>query len=185
MDNAEMPMRAGYKRVAVFAAILLAACVGGLIAWSSTSQQSLLDAARLAEETSPPVVRKKDILHQWISASKADTENAWLALIEYYPQKKNYVRRAYQQLARLYLREGDDVRALDTCHRLATFDPDDKELRVFGLAGECVALARLKRTAEFETLYRTLEPNLGSLKDEQLRNELSAITKRDKRTRKP
>lgn len=181
MDTAEMPSRWAFRRTALPAALLVAVCVGGLIAFLATSQPLLLDGSQLAEETSPPVAREKTVLLQWISATKADTESDWLALIEYYPQKKNYVRRAYQQLARLYLREGEDVRALATCHHLATLDPDDKELRVFGLAGQCIALARLKRTAEFKTLYRTLKPNLASLKDEQLQEELGAITKLSKR----
>ncbi len=177
MDTAEIPSRRAFKRTALATALLLAVCIGGLIAWFTTSQPLMLDGAQLAAGTSPPVAKEENVLLQWISATKADTQSAWLALIEYYPQKKNYVRRAQQQLARLYLREGDDVRALAACHRLATLDPDDKELQAFGLAGECVALARLKRTAEFKTLYRTLKPNLASLKDEQLREELLAITK--------
>ncbi|MBN2294567.1 MAG: serine/threonine protein kinase [Pirellulales bacterium] len=184
MDTAEMPASRDYKRAALPVALLLATSVGALIAWPFTTQEPLIDKSQIARDAGPPVEREKTVLLQWIAATKSDTENAWLALIKYYPQKKNYVRRAYQQLARLYLREGDDVRALEICHYLATFDPDDKELQVFGLAGECIALARLKRTDEFKALYKSLKPNLGSLKDEQLSNELSAITKRSKRERK-
>ena len=177
MDVAEIPAGRDFKRIALPAALVAAVCIGGLIAWFATLQPPLLDAAQLAAESIPPVAREDTVLLQWISATKSDTEDAWLALIEYYPQKKNYVRRAYQQLARLYLNEGDDVSALDTCRRLANLDPDDNEMQTFGLAGQCVALARLKRTEEFKSLYQTLIPKLAQLKDEQLRKELSAATK--------
>ena len=167
MDASQNPKRSRFKRMALPMAALLTFMIGGLIAWFATSRPPLLDSSHFAQNAVPLVDRKKTVLRQWISATKADTESAWQALIEYYPEKKNYTRRARQQLARLYLREGDDLRALETFHHITKSDPYDKELQAFGLAGECIALARLGRTAEYTVRFRLLKPNLSNLKDKQ------------------
>ena len=183
MDAAQSSKRSRFRRMALPVAALLVFMTGGLIAWFATSRPPLLDGSRLAQKDTPPVACEKTVLLQWITATKADTPIAWQALIEYYPERKNYVRRARQQMARLYLREGDDLSALTTFRYIADSDPHDKELQAFGLAGECIALARLGRTAEYAARFKVLEPNLSSLKDNHLQRELLAMAKSRKKTK--
>ena len=179
MDAEQAAGRPWHKILLPLTAILFAFTAGGLIAWFSTSAAPLLGEAGLLHDGPPTTTaREKTVLMQWISATKADTEGGWQAVIDYYPEKKNYVRRARQQLARLYLRKGDDRRALAVFQTIAASDPHDKELQTFGLAGECIALIRLGRTEQYNAAFNKLKPDLANLKDAQLQKELLAITRR-------
>lgn len=177
MDDSQRPSRFRLSRTVFAAAAVLAFLCGGAISWFAAQPADILASGLAAAVTQPPFPRQETVLLQWIAAVKADSEAAWLAVIEYYPEKKNYVRRAQQQLARFYLREDDDVRALDAFRRLADADPADKELQAFGQVGQCIVLSRLGKKEEFAALYKTLEPNLPNLKDEQLVRQLRAAAK--------
>ncbi len=177
MDGSQKTGRFRLSQAMIASTALAAFLLGGIISWFAAAPADILEGGLAAQEALPPVPREETVLMQWIAAVKADSEGAWLALVEYYPEKKNYVRRAQQQLARLYLREGDDVRALEAFRRLADADPADRELQAFGQAGECIVLSRLGKKKEFNSLYKTLEPNLPNLKDEQLARQLRAAAK--------
>ena len=51
------------------------------------------------------IPRQKTALAQYYCASQIGTEEAWQSVLEYFPEKESVVRRAKQQLARIYLRE--------------------------------------------------------------------------------
>lgn len=117
-----------------FAAALAAAgLVGGGLALATRPAGLLADA-----EKGPP--EKADVLRQILHAKQVDTEGAWRAVAERFPDEQPYYHNlADQNLVSLYLRR-DPPRveeALRICRRLAALE-DEQEFRLFGLAGVVV-----------------------------------------------
>jgi serine/threonine-protein kinase len=122
------------------AAGLTGACVlGGALAWCFMVPQSLLAEAKAAP---PAIPQQKTVLAQWYYACQLGSdEAAWQSVIKYFPEKRNITLRAQQQLALIYLREGELDRAMVIFEKLANLGNDEAELRAFGLAGECGVLS--------------------------------------------
>ena len=79
---------------------------------------------------------RRRALRQYYCASQLGTEEAWRSVLEYFPEKESVVRRAKQQLARIYLRTRDDARAMAIFEEFAAATDADKEFRAYGLAGK-------------------------------------------------
>jgi serine/threonine-protein kinase len=125
-------------RALLAAGILSAFLLGVLGAWFFAVPSSLLADAKKA----PPVIPKqRTVLGQWYLASQLDTVAAWQSVIDYFPEKRDITLRAQQQLALIYLREGDLDRAMTIFEKLANRGDDEVELRAFGLAGKYGALS--------------------------------------------
>ena len=79
-------------------------------------------------------------------------------MIDYFPEKEYFARRAEQQLARIYLREGDFDRAMAIFEKLAALGDDEPELRAFGLAGKCGVLSLRGQYRESAAVLEQLWP---------------------------
>jgi len=82
--------------------------------------------------------------------------------------------RAEQQLARLYLYRLDYEDALKIFNVLAELGDNDAELKAFGLAGKCVALARLKRYQDSEAAANEYQKNADNLRDPAMKKAVEA-----------
>jgi eukaryotic-like serine/threonine-protein kinase len=122
-------LRWGRSVLAALAALL----IGGLLAAATRPASLLADAAK-----GPP--EKPNVFHQLLRTKRVDTENAWQAVAERFPDEEPYYHNlADLNLVNLYLRRDppryDD--ALRICRRLAALE-DEQEFRLFGLAGVVV-----------------------------------------------
>jgi eukaryotic-like serine/threonine-protein kinase len=138
----------------LIAVILLGLVVGGGVAWYTRS--TLLGAV---DPSRSHVLQQESALSQYLYASTANTEEAWLAIAEHWPDNPFYILLAKQQLARLYLlKKGDDERAYQLFDELANLDPVEKKFRAFGLAGKCVVLSHRGEHAASAELLAELMP---------------------------
>jgi serine/threonine-protein kinase len=153
--------------------LLAALLIGAGLAWRLTRPAALLADA---ETTLPQVERQSSAQMQYVHASRLGTEAAWRAVIDNFADKENYVRRAKQQLARMYLQTGEYNRALAAFRELADLNPRQDELRAFGLAGQAIVLARQNKHDQSTALMTDLQPLRDELKDEQLLSELNPLT---------
>ena len=91
-----------------------------------------------AKSNPPDFKRYPTVAQQWYYASKYGTESAWKSIEKYYAENGYYVDRANQQLAILYLKEGNYEEAMDIFEKFTYRGESDRELRAFGLAGQSV-----------------------------------------------
>ena len=108
---------------------------------------------------------------QYFCASQIGTEEAWQSVLEYFPEKESVVRRAKQQLARIYLLRNDD-RAMAIFDELAASADADKEYRAWGLAGKIGVLSLQGKYGESAEVLDELWPIRGELRDEQMKKLL-------------
>ena len=103
-------------------------------AWFTLRQEPLLAVSRTGHVR---LQQQATAVAQFYCASQIGTEEAWRSVLEYFPEKESVVRRAKQQLARIYFfREGDYDRALAIFDEFAASTDADKEYRAWGLAGK-------------------------------------------------
>jgi serine/threonine-protein kinase len=170
--------RRGRRFAALLALGLLSAlALGAGAAWILVRDRPLLG---------PPaggmlrVPRQQSALRQWYYASQLGTEEAWRAVIEYFPEKEYLVHRAQQQLARIYLRERDYERAMAIFDDLAGASDSDKEFRAFGLAGKCGLLTLQGRNRESAEVLDELWPIHQELRDTQMRKMLEYVMRENR-----
>lgn len=154
----------------------LSFAVGGLVAWLTVRENDPI--ARENREPSP-VPKLENALQQWYYASEIGTEEAWQSVIDYFPEKEYLARRAKQQLARVYLRQGDYDRALALFRAFAALDDSDGEFRAFGLAGQCGVLCLKGQYRESAATADQLWPIRGKLKDTQMRKLVDYTVKKN------
>ena len=149
--------------------LLGAFAVGGALAWLSLRQETLLAVSDSGHVRIP---RQPSALAQYYCASQIGTEEAWQSVLQYYPEKESVVRRAKQQLARIYLLHKEYDKALQIFDELAASTDADKEYRAWGLAGKVGALALQGKYAQSANVLNDLWPIRGELRDEQMKNLL-------------
>jgi len=101
-------------------------------------------------------------------------------VIHYYPDNEQLTRRARQQLARLYFREGDHDRAMTLFSEFAALDdPSDRSLRAWGLAGQYGLLTLQGRSDEAAEILNALWPIREALRDPAMRRVLHYAVKKN------
>lgn len=105
------------------------------------------------------------IFAQWLHASQLGTEEAWRAIIEYFPEKTYWTSRAKMRLAQIYLREDRLDEALRMFQELAASDDSEPELRAFGLAGMTGIYVLQKNDREASQVLNELWPIRQHLRD--------------------
>jgi serine/threonine-protein kinase len=157
-------------------AVALAAmfAAGGALAWLTLRTEPLLDISQTGHVRVPP---QPTALAQYFCASQIGTEEAWRSVLEYFPKKESVVRRAKQQLARIYLREKDYDRALAIFDELAASTDADKEYRAWGLTGKVGVLAIEGKYSESAEALDELWPIRGELRDGQMQKLLRVAVK--------
>jgi hypothetical protein len=112
--------------------------LGMVLARFAISESFLLADAKSNSGDFPPY---PNVAQQWYYASKYGTEGAWKSIEKNFPKEGYYVDRANQQLALLYLREGNYDNAMDIFEKFSYRGDSEVELRAFGLAGQAVVLS--------------------------------------------
>jgi serine/threonine-protein kinase len=164
-------------RWAWFAAGLMAAfALGGVGGWCFAVPSPLLAAAKTAAS---PIAKQSTVLRQWYVASRIGSEAAWKSVIEFFPKKEEFTLRAEQQLAMLYLHEGDFDRAMAIFDKLANLGADAVELQAFGLAGQCVVLSRRGQYRESAEVFAQLLPKRDKLSNEPLQKLVDGAEERN------
>lgn len=125
------------------------------------------------------VARQPTALAQIYLASQLGTEDAWRSVEKYYPASAPLVRRAKQQLARIYLREGRHRDAMDLFEQFAVEGPGE-EFRAFGLAGKAAILTLQGRYRESAETMETLWPIHDKLRDGQMQQLVSTVLKKNR-----
>jgi serine/threonine-protein kinase len=156
-------------------ALLVAFLTGGLAAWCFAVPSPLLAGA----QASASIPKQNTVLRQWYLASQIDTEAAWKSVIENFPKKEEFTLRAEQQLAMLYLHEGEFDRAMAICDKLAKLGADAVELQAFGLAGQCVILSRRGQYRQSAEALAQLLPKRDKLNNESLQKLVDAAEARN------
>jgi serine/threonine-protein kinase len=164
------------RRALLWTCVIAAAFgISGLAAYSFVAETPLL-----VPEGATSIPHEPTALRQWMYASQVGTEEAWKSVVDYTPKNEYLVRRAQQQLARLYLREGNYDQAMAIFQELASLGKGDEEFRAFGLAGQCGLLSLQGRYQESTAQLDDLWPIRGQLHDEQMRQMLDYAMKRNR-----
>ena len=125
------------------------------------------------------VSRQPTPLAQVYLAAQLGTEEAWRSVEKYYPASTPLVRRAKQQLARIYLREGRHADAMAIFEEFASGGPGE-EYRAFGLAGKAAILTLQNRYRESAEVLETLWPIRDKLRDAQMQQLVHTVLKKNR-----
>ncbi len=147
---------------AVAAAICFAVGVGLAFAFRPRP----LVTSEVVEEQVP---RYDSAAQQYLFAMMLNDEAAWRSVGQYFPESDDYVRRAKQGLARLYLQDLDFERALPIFDEFADMSNVEQEYKAFGLAGQAVVLNRLGDYRASAASLAELFPLRNQLFDRDLR----------------
>ncbi|HUT95763.1 MAG TPA: serine/threonine-protein kinase [Thermoguttaceae bacterium] len=153
------------------AGLVIAFLVGGTLASLTVREQPLLAETGVAIQ---PVPKFENAISQWIYAVHVNTEDAWEAVDDYFPDTY-WAHRAKQQLAWLYLRKDDYNRAKAKFEELAMLDGSQQELRAFGLAGQYWVLKQQEKPQEAAEILSELLPILPQLRDSRMRRMIGQV----------
>ena len=165
------------------AAVLLAFVAGSAAAWA------LRPPFLLAEATgrTSPIKQQPTAAAQTLYADLAKTEEAWKAVLEYYPNDPYFAPQARRELAMMYLkRSGAEEEALTQFNYLAALDADtDAEFRAIGLAGQAIVLSLKKqheksaeKLAELMPVLDKLDPRTRQIVDDVKRENDRALNRK-------
>ncbi|NQT39450.1 MAG: serine/threonine protein kinase [Planctomycetes bacterium] len=178
MDTARLESLRTRRHVALLAIGVVAAMLAGAVLGYTTTQDGPLLPSEVPQ--TPPFPRRDTVFRQWFDAAERDTEEAWQAVIDYFPDQPYYVHRAKQQLARIYLQRRDDRRAMELFEELARLGDDEPGLRAFGLAGECGILTLHGDYARCGALLEELYPIRGQL-DPRMEETLAYVIRENQK----
>ena len=178
MKTAAAQRRTSRRTGRLVAAIVAGLLLGGLAAWLATNRRPLLAETQSAVTSIP---RQRTALQQYLDASRIGTEEAWRAVIEYFPEKDRYTYPAKQQLARLYLQQGDYDRAWAIFEEFANLQaPGQQPLRAFGLAGQYGVLTLQGKDRQAASVLNQLWPMRRFLVDRQMQQLLQYALKKNR-----
>jgi serine/threonine-protein kinase len=150
---------------------------GGLLARWLVNEEPLAVAESVRKPSNLP--KQPTAMRQLYLASQLGSEDAWWAVCEYYPDDEYCVRRAEQQLAQIYLREGNYVEALKLFDKFAAAPESQPELRAFGLAGQCGVLNRQGKHRESANVLGQLFPIRDKLQNRQMQQMVERVIRRN------
>ena len=152
--------------------------IGALAAWWSTGTDPLLPLQ--ASDAALAVPRQASARAQWFYATMRDTEDAWRAMIEYFPEETHLARRAKQQLARICLLDGRYGEALALFDEMAALDETETEFRAFGLAGRGSILMLEGKHEQSARVLDELLPAIDQLRDRQMRQLVGTAVRKNR-----
>jgi hypothetical protein len=170
----------GYFGLALFG-VMLAFGVGASVGWSRREQPLLVLQPEAVDV--PQLASAKDqYLAAMMSSVSADAatplskqEAGFKAVLQYFPESDEnavYLRRAKQQLSRIYLVQDryDEARLL--YDDLAAVDDDD--FQAIGIAGQCVVLYYQGNQVDAAQKLVKLQPLFAKLDEGKLRQTITA-----------
>ncbi len=165
--------RSTWRYWAKWAAALILAVMLGAMTGSLLRQQSLL-AGAAAGASGYKKMATADL--QYVFALQVDTIEAWRSIEEHYPDNKEFVDTAQQQIARIYLHSDEFEKALELFEQFSQPE-QSKEFQAFGLAGEVVVYTLMtEHYDEAVHAYFRLRPLRNFLLDPRMRSDvLSAV----------
>ncbi len=153
MKSATAARASRWRAGRLAACVLVAFAVGAAAAWRWAAPTPLLADAK---SVGSGIAHLKSAEGQYILASQLQTEAAWQSVIDYVPKNESISCHARQQLAYMYLLNDDLDHAMGVFAELAKLNPGnekiEKELRAFGLAGQCIVLSRLGKYEDSNNL---------------------------------
>jgi len=164
MKTAGRGLRSRARWLLLATGLAIAFLVGGTLASLVGREEPLLAETAVARQQVP---KFENAISQWIYAVHVDTESAWKAVVDYFPDTY-WANRAKQQLAWFYLRKDDYDRAKAMFEELAMLDGSQQELRAFGLAGQYWVLKQQQKPEDAAQVLSELLPILPSLRDRQI-----------------
>lgn len=163
--------------------LLLAVLGGSAAAYLRPPEPLLLDQA----SPSPMVKRWATAEEQWFYARMLKNEQAYQAVMEYFPPGESavnlrYSRLAQQDLAWLYREQQRFREALNTYDELARVPAGDGPYALVGLAGQIIVHHQMGNIPKRDSLLAELSLKKASeretvLRDERFRGELLEIAK--------
>lgn len=178
MKAAAATGRNGWVRWVI--AAVTAFLVGATLAWYTTGETPLLAETGFTEAK---VERFDYASSQYMYATQVGTEDAWKAVIAYFPNDTSYTPSAKQNLARIYLRDlrdDNDQAAMDIFKELANLPEEKRGERAFGLAGQCVLLSKQGKHEESAVLLAKLSEIVWALNDRQLGQHILHILSKNR-----
>lgn len=91
--------------------------------------------AFLERKQTSSIARLDTVEEQWVFATQLGTVDAWKSVIRFFPEKEYWKRKAQQQLALVYMREGNNQEAQKIFISFIEMTPIDKKYQNFGYAG--------------------------------------------------
>ena len=171
MKDSDQP-RFTWKFWAKWAAALIIAGILGTLAGRLLRTPSLL-AGAAAGASGYKKMATADL--QYVFALQVDTLEAWRSIEEHYPNNKQYVDTARQQIALIYLHGDEFNKALELFEQFSQPE-QSKEFQAFGLAGQVVVHTLTGHYDDATHAYYQLRPLRNHLRDRRMRNEvLSAV----------
>ena len=167
--------------LAALAGSLALALILGTVLARAQREPYLLNGANASRV---PVERCETALAQYFLAATLNTEEGWLSVRQYFADRIYFVRRADQQLARIYLLEGDYERATALFAEFAGMDPTEQHFRAFGLAGLCVIDTLEGRYEESAAILNELLPLTAEL-DPVMSQMLEFVVQQNRRALSP
>ncbi|MDZ7618330.1 MAG: hypothetical protein U1E05_15090, partial [Patescibacteria group bacterium] len=152
--------------------------LGAMLAWRFSAPNPLLPAQ--AGDAALAVPRQASARAQWFYATTRDTEDAWRAMMEYFPEETHLTRRAKQQLARICLLEGRYAEGLALFDELAALAETETEFRAFGLAGRGSILMLEGKHEQSARVLDELLPQIDHLRDRQLRQLVTTAVNKNR-----
>jgi tetratricopeptide (TPR) repeat protein len=146
------------------AGLVTAFLVGAALAFFTIREEPLLAETGSGPQ---PIPKFENVFSQWVYAFNMGTEEAWQAVIDYFPDT-HLANQARKQLAWLYLREDDYDRAEEVFKALAMLDASQQELRAFGLAGQYWVLTEQEEHQKAAEVLTEMLPILPRLRDRQM-----------------
>lgn len=157
LANAEQG-RLKKRKIWIAAAAVASLLLGGL------ANFLIRGTSLLAGAKTESVVQQKSAGDQFLQATLARTEDAWLSVAQYFPEETFYVRRSQQELARLYLQQNRLQEAEGVLKPLAELE-GDVDSRAFGLAGLLFIHTMRGENEEAAKVLETLGPLREHLDD--------------------
>jgi hypothetical protein len=123
--------------------------------------------------------QESSVERQWLLASKFGTAEAWQSIERYFPKNTYYILHAKEQLALLYLQEGDYDRALALFKQLAQA-VQYESIRAFGLAGWGSALCLQGKYRDSAEILQQLWPNRDQLQNRRMQQLLQRAIQKNR-----
>ena len=163
--------------------------VGRYLAWAGGVAVAVALGVVAAQATrSAPLITEEDARLfpqmdsadlQMLAAINTNTIDAWQSVLNFKDintSHEDYTWIAKRELARIHLQQNDLEAAIDYCKALVTSAPE-QDLKAFGAAGECIALAKQEKWTQFDDRLNAHAVLLQALKDREIEAELEAQKK--------
>ncbi len=163
----------GSRRYLLIAALLIALVFGGGIELFSRIRISTPLSDKPA---SVPIARFETVEEQWVFASQMETAEGWKSVIDFFPEKEYWKRKAQQQLARTYIKEGNVNGAKEIFLEFTEMSPPVQHYLDYGQAGLACCMAMDGYTEHATSMISTLRSQQKNATYDRLTEDIITMT---------